>query len=388
MVHGMPSLAAHPATLRLALAATLFLSLALAGCEGDDAEPDSATTLYEVEVDGAPSSHVALADTGGGVMVVLADQLVFVPKAGPSVVVHRAERLHGALAVDDTHVYFATQKKGREPFAAPRSKTGPETSPDGEIFRVAKAPPFAPEPLASVGILTGRFALDAGHLFVCESPGINGEGGLVDLPLASPAAAKHHRFRFNEYCRGVAVDADKLYLAMDRSFKSDIVGGRPAAFERTIVVSSAARSADPPWPADGPSIVAVTDVKAVRDFFARGPNLTVVSDDVAVSYARDGKRTGEFRSGTFGAVAPLGDDGWVWSQDSSSGKEFGRVCQGGRLYAGATSNAGRELTQAVCYAKAFASTASDVLWVDAAYITTSSQTSTRYRVKRLARPAP
>lgn len=388
----MPFALCRRVSLHRAFAAGAFvvgsLALSLPACGGDDEEPDSATTLYEVEVDGAPSLHVALADTGAGVMVVLADQLVFVPKSGPPVVVHRAERLHGALAVDEAYVYFATQKKGRESFGAPRSNSGAEPTPDGQIHRVSKAPPFAPEPLAPVGILSGRLALDAGHLFACESPGLNGEGGLLDLPLASPAAAKHHRFRFNEYCRGVAVDGDRLHLAMDRSFKTDIVGGAPVSFERTLVLSSASRAADPPWPATGPAIVAVTNQKSVRDFFARGANVTLVDDDVAVSYAKDGKRTGEHRPGTFGAMAPLGDDGWVWSKDSNSGKEFGRVCLGGRLYAGASAGAGRELTQAVCNAKAFASTATDLLWVDAAYITPSGRTSTRYRVKRLPRPTP
>ena len=380
----------QPATRAGAVFASTLACLALLGCSSDAEEPDAATTLHEVELPGSPSPHVALADTGAGVMVVLGDQLVFVPPTGPAVVVHRAERLHGALAVDDAHVYFATQKKGRESFAQPRGNVGPEPTPDGQIYRVSKAPPFTPEPLAPVGILTGRLALDAGHLFACESPGLNGEGGLLDLPLTAPASAKHHRMRFNEYCRGVAADGERLFLAVDRSFKTDIVDGRPVAYEKGVVLASVPRSADPPWAAGaGPGTLVATEVKSVRDFFVRGGEVTLVADDVALGFTRDGKRAGEFRWGTYGLAAPLGDAGWVWSKDSSAGKDSGRVCTGGRLYAGGSASAGREVTQAVCYAKAFATTATDLLWVDAAYITPGGAgDTTRYRVKRVARPAP
>ena len=273
---------------------------------------------------------------------------------------------------------------------APKAVSGHSYGALMSLITAGGCQPAIPEPLAPVGILTGRLALDAGHLFACESPGLNGEGGLLDLPLTAPASAKHHRMRFNEYCRGVAADGERLFLAVDRSFKTDIVDGRPVAYEKGVVLASVPRSADPPWAAGaGPGTLVATEVKSVRDFFVRGGEVTLVADDVALGFTRDGKRAGEFRWGTYGLAAPLGDAGWVWSKDSSAGKDSGRVCTGGRLYAGGSASAGREVTQAVCYAKAFATTATDLLWVDAAYITPGGAgDTTRYRVKRVARPAP
>ncbi len=363
-----------------------LVSLGLLACSSDESEPDNAQTRYELELPADTELGGAIVEVDTGVMAVMGSRLVYLPKeAGAApVVIQEAPRLHNHMAADDNYVYYATQKRGRAYYFVPRSETGPAKEPDGYIYRVSKRPPFAPEVVTPVGILEGRIESRAGHLYACESPGANGPGSLVDAPVATPEATKHWPFRFNEYCRSVVADDAKLYLVMDRSKKS-VIGAQP--FEKALVLSTAPRDATPPWSvAEGPTVLHVTDLQspAGLSLYPRndGPGLAVVGAGWARLFKSDGSPDGSFDTAARvgGKLVPDGA-GWLWSEDADGGKDFGRTCTNGRLYAGAVATAGRELTQNVCAVDAIARGPSGVWFVEHADIFDSSGGPDLYRFR-------
>jgi hypothetical protein len=375
----------------LALAA-----LGLLACGSHESEPDTALTRYEFEVSASSEKAGAIVEVDTGVMAVMGSRLVYVPKgAGAApVVIQEAPRLYNDLTTDENYVYYATQQPGRISHFEPRSETGGGGEPDGYIYRVSKRPPFVPEVVTSVGILAGRFESRAGHLYACESPGGNGPGSVVDVPLATPQATKHRSFRFNEFCRSVVADDAKLYLVMDRS-RMSASGGQ--TFEKTVVLSTAPRDADSPWnSAQGPTILHVTDDQRISGYalYLRSdrPGLALVARAGAKLFKRDGSPDGTFRIDTRGIGETLVPDGagWLWSHDADGGRDRGRACTNGRLYAGAFGTAGQELTQNVCAVDAIASGPSGVWFVAHAEITPGGPGTEKYRfrLKLVPRPKP
>jgi len=375
--------------------------IAIAACSSDVTEPDNAKVRLQFDVpDGELANPAALLDLDGGVMVAVGSRLLFVASGtNASTTVFEAPRFFHSLAEDATFVYFATQKADRIGHAFARANQGDETEPDGFVYRVTKAPPFVPEKLAAVNILSGGFSVNGGHLYSCESPGINGEGRLLDLPLTAPTTATHRRFRFNEFCRGVVATNDTMFLLMDRSNYYSMASGTPRTSEKLLVLATVDPRAAEPWPkGSGPSEVGtLTANPASREvdfFYVRDGGILIGSGASASSYspAAGAPSSSSFDAGYDGRVAPLASANFVWSKAPDSwhtGTPDGsRACLGGRMFAGTRVNGAKELTQNVCDVRAMVVGKTELTFLEALTVgdDTMGKGVVRYRVKSLPVP--
>lgn len=384
------------------LPTSLFLLgfLSTAACGPQSEEPDNARTLYEVELPAAGSpeevdvaASIATLEVEGGVMFILGKSLFYLAVGAQTpVVVASAPRLHDSLTTDGAYVYFATQLPNRTRFDSTAEKANP-LEPDGQLYRVRVAPPFAPEAISPVSILVGRIDIQNGHLFACESNGLNSEGALLDVPLDKTGATEHRRLRTLEYCRGVVADANNIYMLIDRSSRTEVVDGPPRQFksgEQSLVLSVANRADAVPWrQQSGPTIVSVLPDTTLDAMYLNDGRISIVKDANAKVYTTTGTASGSFDGGRVGTVVPVGSGQWIWSKNSVSSAANGKICEGGRLYYGAQSDKANELTQNVCAARGLSVGTRNVLFIDEASLQgPTDRRSFRYRLKSLARPAP
>ncbi len=356
-----------------------LLALALLACSSDESETDSAQTVYELEEPRAGPRSIAgfaLVEVDEGVMMVVGRRVVHVAKGThAATTIHEAARVHSALGIDDKFVYFATQRPDRLHYAT-FTKLPDDGEPDGYMYRVQRRAPFTAEKLAPVGILTGHIEVKSGRIHVCSSHGINDSGSILELATASPrSAAERVIVGYNQFCQSVVADEDRLYFTVDQTYGPK----RPSAAGLVLETMTPGRAT--------PQELLVTEVKGIHDLLIRKGELVLLSGTDALFVSKEGKVRETMRAGTLGLLAPLGEAGWVWSKDSNQSAELGRVCQQGRLYAGATTSAGRELTQNVCYVRAITAGAAGLWFLEYAdIIEVGGPGSLRYRLKLLPSP--
>lgn len=365
-------------------------ALALAtGC-GESAETDNAQTRYEFEepAERATSGSYGILPLPEGTMVVLGTRIVYVANGTQAVTtIQEASRFHGSLKSDDNYVYYATQRADRARPATSNTLENPNDA-DGKIFRVSKRPPFKPEPLIDVNILSGDFSIDGGHLFVCESPGLNSEGRFIDMPLEDPGKTLRPMLGFNKFCNGAIASGERVYLLLDRTRATD---------EKKFVLGAVSR----PLPGAQWNVHPAVDDLVTTDvveketlYFARllsrKDELVVVNGADATVYSKAGAKTGALTAGArLGLARPFGEAMWVWSKNSNGGKEGGRICDGGRLYGGSSPAAATELTQNVCDVAEVVASDKELLFLETASILepAGDKLTVRYRLKALPLPA-
>lgn len=372
--------------------AVLFVLFSCACDDGiDDPEPDNATLFDERRIDTSVvrTPSFAVEEVDGVAWAAVGAQIVRVPAAGKAVTILQGLRVHGALAHDASYVYFASQsaRYGIAPYESKMHVGGGHLD-DGAIYRARRDGTGSPEKLVDVGVLVGAFALTGGHLYVCESPGLNADGDVLDVTLTGTPSASRITMRMNEYCEGVVADEKNLYLAMNASHKTLISGDSIVEFPRTIELARVSRDADTSAIAiDGPPRFATTAIEPGFDgMFLDDEGIALTTGDKVVRYGLDGasKPAPQLSSGS-DLVAPHGPD-WLEASSGSQTNTKDDSCHGGRVW---LSHAGerRELTQAVCTPRAFGG--SSFLWfVETADLTAPGccETYGRLRLKRLDLP--
>lgn len=376
----------------------LLLAGALtAGCDDgvDDPEPDSSVIVLERQLarDAVMEASFAVAEVDGAAWAALGTEIVRIAEPQRSDSIAVAERVHGSIVSDDRYVYYATQSKRVGVDAhTPTSETRHD---DGQLFRARRDGTGTPEKIFDVGILVGAFALQGGHLYVCESAGLNTSGSLVDITLGEDPSAKRVSFRMNEYCEGVVADDSNVFLAMNASYKALVYGGddpKIVSFPKTIELARVTRSAlgdDFPWmPDDGPERFATTTLSpGIHAMHLTEEGIVLGRWSQSIRVSLDGVET------ALPAAAPLSlsiPDQSAWL-DATAGTQTNMkddTCHGGRLYR-RDGDRTTELTQAVCEPEAMA--AGEALWlVESADLYDAGMVNprTRIRVKRIDRRAP
>jgi hypothetical protein len=333
------------------VALSLYCMLGLACASSQEEETDNARRLYELRVPATASNataYGALLDAGEGVFATLGTKLVYVPKdGGPASTVTEAPRFHPSLVADENFVYFATQETDRTGYKTPYGDFLPEsripTRRDGIVWRVSKRAPFTAEALNDVFLIAGSIAVHGGHLFLCESPGLDGQGRLVDIDLIDARLTTRHMFRANEFCTGVIAAAGKLTLLMDRMSRKDV----PA--ERSLVLSTAQRDGVPFSTQAGPPVVKELNIERADSFAASSGGFVIGNSYGGLrTYDSAGNLTASVETPT--APVATGDARKVfWASPARGGKDGGELCEGGRVYEQQPGGAPKELTQNVCY---------------------------------------